>query len=64
MSALAPVTGASSGIGRAYATRLADAGHDLVIVARRGNVFPILRASADPRATDVDVRTEGFYAAT
>jgi short-subunit dehydrogenase len=54
MSALALVTGASSGIGTAYATRLAAAGHDLVMVARRGDRLRDLAASL-PSQVDVQI---------
>lgn len=53
------VTGASSGIGEAFAAALAKRGHDLVLVARRK---PLLAALADRLATEYGVSVEVFEA--
>ena len=66
---LALVTGASSGIGWAYAERLASEGFDLVVVARRGERLEQLKekledargVSVEPLATDLSTE-EGMQA--
>jgi short-subunit dehydrogenase len=44
---LAVITGASSGIGRASALRLAESGYDLVLIARRQSELEILKSEIE-----------------
>jgi short-subunit dehydrogenase len=60
MSTLALITGATSGIGAAFAERLANDGHDLVIVGRRQDRLAEFAAAH----TEVKVRTVAADLAT
>ncbi len=65
MSRLALVTGATSGIGRAFAEALADDGHDLVLVGRREErlaQFAAVHTDVEVQAIAADLSTDAGIA--
>jgi short-subunit dehydrogenase len=46
---MAVITGASTGLGRSYAQQLASQGHDLLVVARRGNLLDELKTEIEAK---------------